>query len=181
MDTVSPLRGILIALTGMALAGAALAQATSQQSVPPQFDCGRSWYGAGPMLGSPINGDGYGPGMMRGYGMGSDVMMRGLWAGNLDLTDAQRTKINQIQDDMRRRHWALMGSLMDQQAKLRDLYDAPKRDASAIDNTYKAIDGVRQQMISASVDAHKRIEAVLTPKQLAQLRTYQSQQEQLGW
>jgi hypothetical protein len=74
-----------------------------------------------------------------------------------------------------------MGSMLDQQAKLRDLYDAPKRDSSAIDSTYKAIDGFRQQMISSSADARKRIEAVLTKKQLEELRTYQGQRDELGW
>jgi hypothetical protein len=74
-----------------------------------------------------------------------------------------------------------MGSMMDQQAKLRDLYEAPQRDTAAIDSTYKAIDGMRQQMIDSSTDARKRIEAVLSKKQLDQLRTLQNQQDQLGW
>jgi len=131
--------------------------------------------------GRGMMGFGGGPGMMRGYGMGPGAMMQGAGWGGLDLTDEQRAKINRIQDETRHSHWALMGKMMDQQAKLRDLYDAPKRDAAAIDDTYKSIDAMRQQMIGSSTDARTRIEAVLTPKQREKLRTYQCDEDQLGW
>lgn len=177
MYVVSRLRRVLVCLAGIALAGTVLAESSPGQNVPPQVDCSRWGYGPGMM------GYGAGPGMMRGYGMGMGpgAMMPGGWAGGLDLSDEQRTKINRIQDETRRSHWALMGSMMDQQAKLRDLYDAPKRDSAAIDSTYKTIDGIRQQMLSSSADARKRIEAVLTKEQLEKLRTYRSQQDELGW
>ena len=190
MIAASRLKKVLVCLSGVVLAGTALAQSTSQQSAAPRGDCGRWAQGQGPgprMMGGWGNGPGMmggygaGPGMMRGYGMGSGPMMQGAWAGGLDLTDEQRTKINQIQDETRRSHWALMGSMMDQQAKLRDLYDAPKSDTAAVDSAYKSIDGMRQQMIDSSADARKRIEAVLTKKQREQLRTYQSQEDELGW
>lgn len=186
MNAVSCVRGAGMVLVGVALAGVAMVQATAQPKAATRADCAR-WggqrYG---MMGDWGNGPGMmgygaGPGMMRGYGMGSGAMMQGAWEGGLDLTDEQRVKIHQIQDETRRSHWSVMGRMMDQQAKLRDLYDAPKRDSAAIDTTYKAIDDMRQQMISSSADARKRIEAVLTKKQLEQLRTYQSQEDELGW
>lgn len=191
MIAASRFRKMVVCLVGTTLVGAALAQSASSQNASPRFGCDNWADGNGPGPGpGMMSGYGYGPGMMgygagpgmmRGYGGGRGMMTSGLWQGGLDLTDDQRNKINRIQDETRKSHWALMGAMMDQQAKLRDLYDAPKRDTSAIDGTYKTIDALRQQMIDSSVDARKRMEAVLTKKQLDQLRTYQSQQEQLGW
>ncbi|ARK75906.1 hypothetical protein BOC39_20105 [Burkholderia pseudomallei] len=118
----------------------------------------------------------------RGYGMGPGMMMGfGGWPSGLDLTSEQRAKINRIQDDTRKAHWALMGDMMDQQAKLRDLYDAPKRDGAAIDETSRAIGSLRQKMIDASVDARKKMEAVLTSKQLDKLRAYEKQADDMSW
>lgn len=194
MIAVARMRGVLFSLVGIALASTVFAQppSSSQQSVAPRGDVG-PWagrhgpgmmggWGDGPgMMGYGMGPGGMGPGMMRGYGMGPGMMMSDDWAGALDLSDEQRTKIHLIQDETRKRHWALMGAMMDQQAKLRDLYEAPQRDNAAIDSAYKAIDSMRQQLIDSSADAHKKIEAVLTKKQLEQLRTLQKQQYQLGW
>lgn len=189
MIAVAGRRAVLFSLVGIALASTVFAQSpsSSQQSVAPRGDVG-PWAGRhGPGMmggwgeGPGMMGYGMGPGMMRGYGMGPGMMMSDEWAGGLDLSDEQRTKIHQIQDETRKRHWALMGTMMDQQAKLRDLYEAPQRDNAAIDSAYKAMDGMRHQLIDSSADAHKKIEAVLTKKLLEQLRTLQKQQDQLGW
>ncbi|HVW50215.1 MAG TPA: Spy/CpxP family protein refolding chaperone [Trinickia sp.] len=139
-------------------------------------------YGYGPGMMGGGYGYGYGPGMMGGgFGGGPGMMgYGGGWLDALGLSDEQRTKINRIQDDTRHAHWALMNSMMDQQAKLRDLYEAPKRDSAAIDDTYKTIGDLRQKMIDSSVEAHKRMEAVLTSKQREQLRTYR-EQDRWGW
>lgn len=182
----SCLKGAFVVLAGLVMAGTALAESAAQPNTTPQVGCGRSGNGAGPGMmghsgyGPSAMGYGAGPGMMRGYGMGPGVMMPSVWS-QLGLTNEQRTKINQIRDETRRSHWALMGSMLDQQSKLRDLYEAPTRDSAAIDSTSKTIDGVRQKMIGSSTDARKRIEAVLTKKQLEQLRTYQRGQDELGW
>lgn len=149
-----------------------------------------------PGAGSRAGGQGYGPGMMGGaygngmmgggggmMGPGSGMMgggwgmmgFGGGWEDALGLSDDQKTKINRIQDESRHERWALMGNMMDQQAKLRDLYEAPKRDSAAIDETYKSIGDLRQKMYDSSVSARKRMEAVLTSKQLEKLRTYREQ------
>ena len=112
-------------------------------------------YGMGPgMMGG---GYGMGPGMMGGYGIGP----RGL----PDLTADQRTKLAKIRDETRRKHWTLMGQLMDEQAKLGDLYDAPKQDSDAISASYRKISELQRRMYEDAADAHKRMEAVLTPEQ----------------
>jgi Spy/CpxP family protein refolding chaperone len=119
-------------------------------------------YGMGPgmMMGG---GYGMGPGMMGGDGMGPGMGMGP--QGLPDLTPDQRTKISKIQDDTRRKHWELMGKVMEEQSRLRDLYDAPKRDADAITDTHKKISELQRKMYEDSADAHKRMEAVLTKEQ----------------
>lgn len=197
MAAIKNLKMAALAVAGAALVSLtvaptpALAQASGAKS-----SRGRDAYGPGPGM----MGGGYGPGRMGyGYGMGmmgagpGSGMMGGEFGGGpgmmgygggwwdaLGLSDEQRTKINRIQDDTRHAHWALMNSMMDEQAKLRDLYEAPKRDSAAIDDTYKTIGELRQKMIDSSVEAHKRMEAVLTSKQLEKLRTYR-EQDRWGW
>ena len=123
-------------------------------------------YGMGPGM---MGGYGMGPGMMGGYGMGPG-MMGGYGGRNLGLTDAQQTKLNKIMDETRKTHWAIMGAMMDQMSKLRDLYEAPKRNEAAVEEAYKQFGQLRQQMFDSAVDAHKRMEAVLTKEQRERLR-----------
>lgn len=111
-------------------------------------------YGMGPGM---MGGYGMGPGMMGGYGMGPQ--------GLPDLTADQRTKIGKIQDETRRKHWELMGQVMEEQARLRDLYSAPKRDSDAIASTHKKISELQRRMYESAADAHKRMESVLTKEQ----------------
>lgn len=131
---------------------------------------GKTWhegmggYGMGPGM---MGGYGMGPGMMGGYGMGPG-MMGGYGMdpyGLSDLSAEQRNKITKIQDETRKKHWDLMGQALDEQARLRDLYDAPKRDSTAIGNTHKKISELQRRMYETSADAHKRMEAVLTKEQ----------------
>ncbi|WP_245004733.1 Spy/CpxP family protein refolding chaperone [Paraburkholderia sacchari] len=126
-----------------------------------------SYMGPG-MMGFGMPGRGMmGGGMMGGYGCGPG---NGSVMGGLDLTRDQRSRINAIVDQTRKSHWTLMGKMLDQQASLRDLYNAPTRDQAAIDKGYKTLRDLRQQMYTTSVDARKRIEAVLTPGQRDKLR-----------
>jgi len=115
---------------------------------------GMGGYGMGPGMG----GYGMGPGMMGGgYGMGPQ--------GLSDLTAEQRTQIAKIRDETRKKHWELMGKMMDEQARLQDLYDAPKRDADAIANAHKKLSELQRRMYEDAADAHKRMESVLTKEQ----------------
>jgi Spy/CpxP family protein refolding chaperone len=130
-------------------------------------------YGMGP---GTMGGYGMGPGMMGGYGMGMGMGGYGMGSGMMggygmgphglsDLSAEQRTKITKIQDETRKKHWDLMGQAMDEQARLRDMYDAPKRDTAAISNAHKKISELQRRMYETSADAHKRMEAVLTKEQ----------------
>ena len=178
----------------VALAGTAQPLLAADQAAPPSQN--RSGmpgcYGSGPgMMGGGYGpgsgmmggGQGMGPGMMGGgYGMGPGMMgggygmgpgmMGAFWGSGLNLSTEQQTSINKIQDETRKAHWALMGEMMNQQAHLRDLYQAPKRDDAAIDTAYKAFGKLHQSMYESSVEAQKRMEAVLTKEQQEKLRTY---------
>ena len=138
-------------------------------------------YQASPM--GPMMGGGYGPGMMgpgmmmggRGHGMGPGMMGMHDGLPGINLDDQQRKKYNAIQDDLRRKRWELMGRTMDEQSRLRDLYDADKRDPAAIGAAYQRIFDLRRQMIEATVAAHNKIEELLTFEQRKSAREYWGQ------
>lgn len=121
-------------------------------------------YGMGPGMPGGMMG-GYGP----GYGMGSGMMGWGNYRG-LNLSEDQKTKITQIQKEVRTKQWAVMGEMMDAQDKLQELYDADKQDATAINKQYKVIEDLRRQMVDNSVDAHNRINSILTKEQREKAR-----------
>jgi Spy/CpxP family protein refolding chaperone len=129
-------------------------------------------YGMGPgmMGGGYGGGNGYGPGMMGGgygpdYGMGSG-MMGGYGSGSgLDLTTQQRSKIAGIQNDVRRKHWALMGKMQDEQAQMNEQYYSENRDDAALSASYRKMSDLRHQMFDRSLSAQKQIDAVLTQEQ----------------
>ncbi|MBZ0131506.1 MAG: Spy/CpxP family protein refolding chaperone, partial [Rhodocyclaceae bacterium] len=131
-------------------------------------------YGQGQM-GPGMMGGGYGHGMM-GQGMMGQGMMgwqQGLPGVSLD--DKQRKAYNAINDDLRRKRWELMGRTMDEQAKLRDLYEADKRDPAAIGAAYQRIFDLQRQMIESTVASHNKIEGLLTPEQRKTAREFWGQ------
>jgi Spy/CpxP family protein refolding chaperone len=135
-----------------------------------------SGYGMGPgMMGGYGPYDyGMGPGMMGGYGPGGYGMGPGMMGGYgpegynpLKLSDEQRDKVAGIQEEFRRKEWALMGSMHELQFRGRGT-EAPS-DAEAR-KIYQASADLRKQMFENSLDARKRIDAVLTKEQREQLR-----------
>jgi Spy/CpxP family protein refolding chaperone len=137
---------------------------------------GPGGYGMGPgMMYGPgmmgmMGGYGMGPAMMGGgYGMGPGTM-RGWAMAYLDLTDDQQSKIEKLGDELRHKQWDLVGKMMDEQAKLRDLYGAPKFDRNAIAAAYKRIGELRQQAIEARLDMLGKVEGILTQEQRDKLR-----------
>ena len=132
--------------------------------------------GMGPgMMGGYGPGYGMGPGMMGGYepgyGMGHGMMGRGNFR-ELNLSEEQKTKIAQIRHEMRTKQWAVMAEMMDAQDKLQELYDADKQDSAAINKQYKVIEDLRSQMVDNSVDAHNRINSILTKEQREKAREW---------
>lgn len=129
-------------------------------------------YGTGPgLMGGYGPGYGMGPGMMGGYGRGYGMPPGGWNAyGGIDLSADQRAKIAKIEQDVRTKHWALMGKMTDARYKVQELYDADKLDAAAIDQQYKTIDAVRRQMIDLSIEARNQINNILSKDQREKLR-----------
>lgn len=186
------LTGTALMVGALVLPLAASSQGTQDQSTSPSNRNGRNGVGPGMMghggmgPGMMDGGDGpcgMGPGMMGddgdrmgpggmggwgGHGMGPGMMMNGYGMGpiwRLDLTDAQRAKINSIADTLRRQHWAIMGKIMDHQAKLRDLTSAAEPDPKAVGAEYGNISKLRQEMIETHVVAMNQARAVLSNEQ----------------
>ena len=116
-------------------------------------------------------GGGMGYGMMGG-GMGYGMMGMGPM-NMLDLSDAQRSKMRDIQRQLRRSHFDAMEKMADQQESLWRLYRADKRDPKAIGAVYGKIFSIKQKMIESTIEQGNRMEAVLTKEQREQLRAWQ--------
>lgn len=149
----------------IALAVALFGAITSHAVADPDWPKGM---GPGMMSGGDTCfGMGMEPEMMRGrggYGMGRGMMGMGGLRG-LNLNEEQKSKIGQIRKEMQKKHWSLMEEMMDARDKLDELYDAEKQDAAAINKQYKVIEDLRRQMVESSVDAHNKINSLLSKEQ----------------
>ncbi len=122
------------------------------------------------MMGGP--GWGMGPGMMGGYGPGWGAGP-GRALGSLDLDDAQRKQLRELQQQQRHKHWALMGQMHDEMEKLQDAWDGETgmRDRAAILAASKRLADLRQQGLESRLDAAEQFDKILTPEQREQLRS----------
>ena len=119
----------------------------------------------GGMMGHGMGPGGGGCGMMGGHGM---MGLGPIWM--LDLTAKQQTQIDKIHNDLRKQHWGVKRKMMDERNKLHELYGAEQRDAKKIGKVYGALFNLQRQMIETKIDAHNRMEAVLTAEQREQLK-----------
>ena len=129
-----------------------------------------SGYGMGTgMMGGNGSGYGMGSGMMGGYGsrygMGSEMLGNHAQRSDLNLTTEQRGKIGKIQENVRRKHWDLMGKMQDEEMMMNEQYNSDNRDDSAISNSYRKMSEFRRQMFDLSLSARSQIDAVLTKEQ----------------
>lgn len=127
-------------------------------------------YGPGMMGGwGPGYGPGYGPGMMGGgpgYGPGGGML------NALNLSDAQRDKIQTIQEEHFQKNWAAMGQMRSEMFKLRRMFNTDKVDANAVAEQQKKVDELRRQMLKSRIESYNQIEGVLTPEQRKQFRQF---------
>lgn len=146
------LASLLFAAT---MAGASVAQADHMSG---------QWWDGGWGMGPGMMGRGMmGPGMM-GPGMG---MMD---QPDLDLSDEQRSQIDKIRAEARKKQLSLARQLRSEQRKLQALYDADKPDREAIRAQRKKVQELQLQMMQNRMTAHNDIEDVLTDEQREQLR-----------
>jgi len=89
-----------------------------------------------------------------------------------DLSDAQRGKIQDILDELRRAHWKSMGEEMEYSTQLRRLYAAEPLDAKAIGEAYAKIFDIKRKMIEGGIEAEKKAMDVLTDEQRKLLRSW---------
>lgn len=167
----------------IALAAACAGLALSLASPPAPAQAGPGYgpgYGPGMGMMGPGYGmmgpgygmmgpGGYGPGAYGpGMGMGMGPGMMGGWGGlPANLSAEQRTKIAEIQRDLRKRQWPLMQEmheLMWTDAEQGALDEQAQR------RQFERHAALQKQMFEGMLDARKRIDAVLTPQQREELR-----------
>ena len=97
---------------------------------------------------------------------------QGIWRmlGALNLSDEQRSKLDDIADEKRRSHWELMGKRMDHSTQLRRLYAAERPDAKAIGAVYGKMFDFKRQMIESTIEANNQAKDLLTDEQRKQLQ-----------
>ncbi|MEW6330499.1 MAG: Spy/CpxP family protein refolding chaperone [Pseudomonadota bacterium] len=172
-----------LAATGVVIAAEQGSPMMNNRDMPTNMQPGQMGGGGMGMMGGGMmdmmmgGGPGGGMGMMGMGGPGMGMMGGGMMGGMgpvwmLDLSDEQRDKIEKIQDDTRRKNWDTYGKIMDEQAKLRDLYTGETVDPKKVGAAYAGIAKLQQQVIESGVEAHNRVQAVLTKEQKEQLRQW---------
>jgi Spy/CpxP family protein refolding chaperone len=111
-------------------------------------------------------------GMGMGMGQGMERMdgRYKLAFRGLDLTDKQRDDIRDIRDSMQKDRWAVTGKMMDAHNKIRDLREADKFDAKAINKAYEELAELQQEMFMIGVQAKTSMVSLLTTEQRQQLK-----------
>ena len=156
--------GAAILMGGAIAGGSALAD-------PPQDAYGHGYgMGGGMMGGYGMGADGMMDGQGRGYGMGFGMMGGYGSRADLHLTSEQRSKIAKIQDDVRRKHWDLMGKMQDERSQMNEQYNADPRDDAALSKSYRKMSELRQQMFDLSLAAQKQVDTVLTAEQREKMK-----------
>jgi Spy/CpxP family protein refolding chaperone len=104
-----------------------------------------------------------------GQGMMGGGMMGGFdWRNIPDLTPDQRSKIEAIRRDLRTRQFALMDQMHDQ-IHSTPYYRNGQFDEQVARRSYDETEKLRRQMFENALDAHKRVDALLTAAQRQQL------------
>jgi len=93
----------------------------------------------------------------------------------LSLGKEQESKIKKLADELKHNNWTIQGLINDETAKLRDLYEADKRDPIAIGKEYLKIFDLKRQMIESDLDTQNRVEEILTPEQIAKMKSFREE------
>ena len=140
--------------------------AFSQQKSMGAMDSGHTGMMGGGHMG--MMGGGH-MGMMGNMMDGGHMGMMGKFKG-LDLSDEQKAKMSEIQYKLRKKHWEIMGPMIDQQAALHKAYAGDRPDPVAVGAVYGKIFDLKRQMIEARLSAKNSAMDVLSEEQLAQMK-----------
>ena len=105
--------------------------------------------------------------MMMGKNKGMRMMQR---MGITDLTEDQQKSINGIHDSMRKNHWELMGSAMDEQVNLRDAMAVDRPDPKSVGEIYGRLFDLKRKMIESRLETHNSVLDILSDEQKAQMK-----------
>ena len=133
---------------------------------------GRQWMGHQGMGHQWMAHQGMGNGFMGPGGMMHHVYMPGWieYADDLDLSDQQNERVETIREQARDDQWELSRRMREEQWKLMTLFRADSPDPAEIGKQYARMSDLNRQNLDISVDAQRRIEALLTQEQRDVLR-----------
>lgn len=122
-------------------------------------------YGPGMMQGY---GPGYGPGMMQGYGpmhgYGGGMMAPGYGVGSSNLgrlTEKQRERMRELQQEEQKDHWELMQKMQERQRELYRMQLADEPDYDAIKKKSRELGKLQQEMAEERIEMHRQMRNVL--------------------
>ncbi len=119
--------------------------------------------------------------MLGSHGMLGSQGMMGVedpaWVERLGLDDAQRKQLRQILDGQRRQQWEVMGRMMEERIRLRDLLDADTPDPKAAGEAYGAIARLQQQLFEARIQTGNDVRKLLTPEQRESLDEFEQRRD----
>jgi Spy/CpxP family protein refolding chaperone len=84
---------------------------------------------------------------------------------SLKLTADQRNKLTEIERDLKRKQWKLVGAIRELRWKQQDAFKAAEVDMEAVRRNYDETSALRKQMFDLALEGRKRVEGVLTKEQ----------------
>jgi hypothetical protein len=90
--------------------------------------------------------------------------------GDLGLNSQQQQKANDIKFELRKKHWEIMGRMIDQQAALQNAYASERPDPKTVGGVYSQIFELKRQMIEVALEASNKLMDILTEDQRNQVR-----------
>jgi Spy/CpxP family protein refolding chaperone len=94
--------------------------------------------------------------------------------GGLKLTGDQRNKVTEIERDLKRRQWKLIGAIRELRWKQHDAFKAAELDVGTVRRNYEEMSALRKEMFDLAVDGRKRVESVLTREQRVEVSEWTS-------
>lgn len=160
----------LLMVAGAALLGAAGCSESQGGWSPGVYSAFAPEYATAVMGASGGPGAGAGPGMMMGSSgmMGGPAMIREYFLP--DLTDAQRSQLAEIQRDFSSQQWRLMQQMRQGMWSTRYARSTGTEfDEAAARKSFELAASLQREMFENSVQARRRMDAVLTPQQRERL------------